>query len=502
MSLKPKVVVDISRYYKNGPYSNLKKRINLSWEPRDSKNKTIPFNFSVKIPLVIVVAFTAIYFNSALAPTTDIKAQTAPRAENRAALQAELVELEAQIAEYERTVSGYRRQGATLQEEINRLNARINRVNLQIRAVTLNLAQLNEEIIDTTAKISATESDIEERKTRIASTLRAIERQEDQNLVEILLTNPSLSDFFGNVNNILLVQNALTETLREFQVLRENYIIQKEQLDLQRDDAESLRVHQEAQRREVEALRRDRNQVLRVTRGRETEYQRMLTETRQTAAQIRARLYRMMDGGAMTFAQAYEHAVFAEKATGVRPAILLAILAQESSLGRNVGRCNYQTAMHPRRDIPVFYQIIAELNMEDDLAAGRIKVSCPIPRDGAFGGAMGPAQFIPSTWIGYRNRVATITGVRPANPWNNRDAFVAAALLFRDNFNSTACRNYGSANRHILPENTLRERCAAAMYYAGGRWFRFRFSYGDSVLNRARGFADDIAVIRGAQASR
>jgi len=499
MKLKPKVLADISLSHKNGPYADIKRRVNLSFSP---KRKIKIFNFSVKIPLVIVVTFMALYFNFALAPTLDIKAQTAPRAEGRAALQAELAELEAQIAEYERTVVGYRRQGATLQEEINRLNARINRVNLQIRAITLNLSQLNEEIGDTTVKINTTESEIEQKKISIASAIRDIERQKDHNLVEILLTNPSLSDFFGNVNNILLVQNALSEILKELQVLREEYINQKEQLSIQKDDAESLRAHQEMQRREVEALRRNRSQILTVTRGREAEYQRMLAETRQTAAEIRARLYRMMDGGAMTFAQAYEHAVVAERATGVRAAILLAILAQESSLGRNVGQCHYRTAMHPRRDIPVFYRIIAELNMEDELAAGRIKVSCPIPRDGAFGGAMGPAQFIPSTWIGYRERVAAITGMSPANPWNNRDAFIAAALLFRDNFNSTACRNYGSANRHILPENTLRERCAAAMYYSGGRWFRFRFSYGDSVLNRARGFADDIAIIRGGQATR
>ncbi len=499
MQLKPKVLVDISRVRKNGPYADVKQRVNLFLAP---EKKIKFFNLSTKAPIAIIVALVALYFNSALAPTLDIKAQTAPRAESRTALQAELAELEAQIAEYERTVSGYRRQGATLQEEINRLNARINRVNLQIRAITLNLSQLNEEISDTTLKINATESEIEQKKISIANVIRDLERQKDHNLVEILLANPSLSDFFGNVNNILLVQNALSEILSEMQVLREEYINQKEQLSIQKADAESLRAHQEAQRREVEELRRSRRQILTVTRGREAEYQRMLVATRQTAAQIRARLYRMMDGGAMTFAQAYEHAMVAERATGVRAAILLAILAQESALGRNVGQCHYRTAMHPRRDIPVFYRIIAELNMEDELAAGSIKVSCPIPRDGAFGGAMGPAQFIPSTWIGYRERVSAITGMSPANPWNNRDAFIAAALLFRDNFNSTACRNYGSANRHILPENMLRERCAAAMYYAGGRWFRFRFSYGDSVLNRARGFADDIATIRGGQATR
>lgn len=42
---------------------------------------------------------------------------------------------------------------------------------------------------------------------------------------------------------------------------------------------------------------------------------------------------------------------------------------------------------------------------------------------------MGPAQFIPSTWILFDEQVSGITGRSPANPWNIEDAFTASALL-------------------------------------------------------------------------
>ena len=44
------------------------------------------------------------------------------------------------------------------------------------------------------------------------------------------------------------------------------------------------------------------------------------------------------------------------------------------------------------------------------------------------GGAMGPAQFIPSTWLGYASQVMKLTGRSNANPWNTEDAFTAAAI--------------------------------------------------------------------------
>jgi len=115
---------------------------------------------------------------------------------------------------------------------------------------------------------------------------------------------------------------------------------------------------------------------------------------------------------------------------------------------------------------------------------------------------MGPAQFIPSTWMMYKDRIAELTGSKPANPWNNRDAFFATALYLKDSYNSADCRSYGTNNKHILPEQTLRERCAAAKYYAGGRWYTYRFAYGEPVLDRAAGFEADIAVLNGSQANR
>lgn len=281
----------------------------------------------------------------------------------------------------------------------------------------------------------------------------------------------------------------------QLKILKDELLDQKEQLSLERVDAAALRDYQAKQKYAAGDIKKEKDDLLSITKGKESEYNKLLEETEKTAAEIRSRIFRLIGGGELTFEGAYQYAKLAEQSTGIRAALILAVLDQESAFGRNVGRCDYKTAMHPRRDIPPFLEIIKELGLESDLAAGIIKVSCPITSDGSYGGAMGPAQFIPSTWVMYKDAVGKVTGNNPPNPWNNSDAFVATSLYLKDAYNSSSCASYANKYSHILPKQVLQERCAAAKYYAGSRWFTYRFIYGDSVLTRANRFEDDIAIL-------
>ena len=110
---------------------------------------------------------------------------------------------------------------------------------------------------------------------------------------------------------------------------------------------------------------------------------------------------------------------------------------------------------------------------------------------------MGPAQFMPATWMGIRSQAARIIGKKPSqmSPFTNHDAFIASAAYLRNNYYSRSCTNYANKYKHISSVRTLRERCAAAMYYAGGNWYKHRMGYGQSVVNRANRFRKDIKII-------
>jgi len=108
-------------------------------------------------------------------------------------------------------------------------------------------------------------------------------------------------------------------------------------------------------------------------------------------------------------------------------------------------------------------------------------VSCP--QSVGYGGAMGPAQFIPSTWKLYEKRLVLALGIATPDPWSARTAVMAMALYLED---LKADRGTYSA-----------EREAAARYFAGGNWkTKGALNYAASVLAFADKYQKDIDFLK------
>ena len=466
--------------------SDERARINASYSPVFR----IPLKTLLRyiLPGIVVVSF---FTGLVQAPQiSHVRAEEGQSAEERARertdLENQLKEYERQIEETQRTIDQYRKQGNTLKGEISGLNAKIEKLNLQIKTVNLNLSKLNQDITDTQRQITTTEGKIDSHKEAIAQSLQAIYETDSQSLLAIMMANKQLSDFFGKLNDLELVQSNLRVSLENITKLRQDLLSEKEELSLQKLDAENLKAIQQAQKQGVQSTQSEKNRILTVTKGKESEYQKLLAKKQQEASKIRTRLFELLGGGSLTFEKALDYARLAERATGVRAAMILGVLDRESKLGANTGRCVYnaispssgKTNMNPK-EIPVFEEITRSLGIDPTSAFA--KISCP-NQDGTYGGAMGPAQFIPSTWKTFASRIAAVTGNNPANPWNNSDAFVATGLYLKQ---------YGAASK-----NAADEKKAAAIYYCGGNWQRYSCNYyAGKVLENAAKFQRDIELL-------
>ncbi|MCL5733659.1 MAG: lytic murein transglycosylase [Patescibacteria group bacterium] len=428
-----------------------------------------------------IIIFSVVYFIVGFAWAPAIPSQaadlssSATSSQERTALENQLQQLEGQISQYQNKVQAYQKQGSSLKGEIGSLNNQIASLNLQIQVLNLSLSQLDQEISDTQDKITATQSSISNAQDGIKSLILYLYQSENQNLMEIFLSNPKLSDFFNDLANVALLQDNLRQMIIQVTNLQSQLESQQTELASAKSDVSSVQAYRASQKQSTESLKQEKSQLLTETQGQESKYQSLLTTTKENASQIRQRIFQLLGGGQLTFQDAYNYAKLAEGATGVRAALLLAVLDRESALGKNVGQCSYQQAMRPSEQT-IFLQILQSLSINSDT----VTVSCP-NSDGAYGGAMGPAQFLPSTWMLYSPQIAKITGHSIPSPWNNADAFVATALYLKD---------AGAANASIS-----QERIAAAKYYAGSRWRYYLWTYGQAVISRAEGFQSDIDVL-------
>ncbi len=465
--------------------------INLQSKKNKNFNSIIFFSFFILLIIITSLLLIKNIFAQENNNLNDLE-------QERINLEKQLKELEEKIDEYEKTIEQYRKQGNTLKNEITKLETEIKRLNLLVKATNLQLEKIDQEIKITQKNINNTELKIEQNKLTLKKTLKEIYENDRKNVLEIILIHKNLSDFFSQINNIIFFQEDLKTALKEISDLRDKLVKEKEELSLKYQDTENLKKYQLYQKTQIEKTQQTKNKILQETKGKESEYQKILQKTKETAAQIRKRIFQLLGGGELTFEEAYKFASLAEKATNVRAALILAILDRESLFGKNVGRCLYnqktiyaETAMNPK-EIPIFLEIINNLKNNNINPPEPIYVSCP-NSDGTYGGAMGPAQFIPSTWKLYEKRILEITGNNPPNPWNNADAFVATALYLKDALNSQGCIEY---SKEIPSQRqTLLERCAAAKYYAGSRWYTYRFIYGDPVVKKANKFEEDIKII-------
>jgi len=403
--------------------------------------------------------------------------------EEKAALEEELRQLEEEISRLDKDIAATEQQKKTLQNQISILKSRINQLDLKIRQGTIIIGDLTNQIEDTEKSIEETVAKIEENTQMLSSVLRTIYEEDQKSLVEILLSE-GINDFFDNLVALEALSDKNKDVLEDIKDLKIYLDNQRRTLDGEKTELEGVVRQQTLQLQESQAARKEQERLLGMTEAQYQDYIQQKKVTEQKAAEIRARIFQLAgisDVEMPTFGEALEIAQWVEEQTGVSPALLLSIITQESALARNVGQCyladlksgityhitskkQFSHGIHPTRDLPPFLQITEELK-KDPL---QTPVSCWIdlgrgPNYG-WGGAMGPAQFIPSTWMLITEKVSTITGSSPANPWSVRDSFLASGLYLRDLGASTnplraAARYFGAANLGYESTVMKRTRC-------------------------------------------
>lgn len=405
---------------------------------------------------------------------------------SRAQLEVELEACNKEIEQWTTTLNQTKQQSASYSRDVAALTAKINAAQANIKAKNIQISNIVKDIATKVSEITVLDNRIDKGKRAIAEILRKTNDIYSYSLAEALLSEKGLSDFFIDVDTYASTEEALGNLFAELRTDRAATEAEKLALDKKRQAEAAAKAAIEAAKKEVEIANNEKKTLLAVSQNNEKTYAQVLADRQAKAAKIKAVLFPLVDAGAIPFGTALQYAEAASAKTGVRAALILGILQQESNLGANVGRCVitdlstgqtknvtsgyvWTNGIHPTRDLPLLQTILNKLG-RDPLST---KVSCPIAGIAGYGGAMGPTQFIPSTWNLVAPKVASAMGKEIADPWNAADAIMASAYLLQGN--GAAAGTYTA------------ERNAACKYYSGRNCTTASHiaAYGNQVMSRA-----------------
>ncbi len=398
--------------------------------------------------------------------------------ERRAQLERDLAALEAQIAEQQAILNARARESVSLERDIAILNATIEKAKLSLRARNLAIERLAKESGEKQVVIGKLEDKISREKESLSELIRKADKADSFSLPEVLLGTQHLSEFFQDVDAYRVIKQALRDSYTALANDKKETEAEREVLEARRAEETELRRIQELEKRKIEVQEAEKKRILKISKGIEAEYQKIIKVQQLSAAQIRTELFTLRGTAAIPFGKALELATAAGKLTGVRPAFILGIIAEESNLGENVGKGNWRTDMKAPRDTEPFLDITRRLGLDPDKMPVSKKVWY------GFGGAMGPAQFIPSTWVLYEERIAKAMGHNPPNPWEPGDAFMASAILLMDN---------GADKGTLAAERLAALRYLAGWTNAGKKAYAF---YGDDVMELAEKYQRQINILQ------
>ncbi len=461
--------------------------------------KVIVFIFTILFSISAFVQSDTTYANyDCLALTSSSSAAMKSYCQN------ELAEIEAELAHLLELQKKQQAQTGTLIGDVNYLQSQINALKTKIQARSRLIAELKVAITEKVSTINSLNKKIEREHESIAQLIRNTNEFDNKNLLHLILSDQSISAFYGDLESYASIKKAVKASVDNIRGIKTETEVAKTDLEKKQDAEADAKAELEYAHQKISVTEKEKKQLLAISKNQEAEYKKLADAKKAEIDRIKSALIQFQGSGIenrkISFGEAYEYAKQASAKTGVRTALILAIMQQETGFGRDFGGCyvtDLTTGDGKGKTSGIFYEKVmgsgslshfSDITKSLGLSWETTPVSCPIDlkkkgtatvyyEGRGFGGAMGYTQFIPSTWVLVEARVRSYLGVATANPWDPRHAVTATAVFLQD---------LGAAKRTFSAE-----------YNAACRYFGSCSSYAPSVMNKATLIQLDIDKIEG-----
>lgn len=379
--------------------------------------------------------------------------------------QHEIAAMNKKIAELDARRATTVEQADAIAITVERLKITLRKAELELQKTTATAKRVQRDQEQTQEQVDVLTQDIAEAHTQLASLLRQLYSFEQESFVRILFDSQGLSDVLLQRNTYQLLQERAVTVIAHMREEEQKLEEEKQKLEEQKNDLGNLQTLLQAQTQDLASQKNEQNQFLREKKQKQQEFELLIAEAKAAREEIKQQLFTLESGKLkVSLKTAIDMAKFAGSVTGVRPALIMAVLKVETNVGTNLGSGVFPDDMHPQsRD--AFLRITKKLGLDPNKA--------PISRRPrslrGWGGAIGPAQVLPATWESIEGRIEFLMKKKPVNPYELSDAFVATAVFLADRGATKPQGEYEAVNRYI----------------AGPNWQYYTW-YGDKVMAVAK----------------
>jgi len=193
-------------------------------------------------------------------------------------------ELTNQIEAYKKNVKDAREQTVSLQNQIYILDNQIAKTNLDIKVKEEEIKSVELEMEKVKLEMKKNQADAESQKEKLANFIRLINRYDNKNYLEVLLSNASFSDFFDQLKYSENLQKDLQKTLNQIQELGEKLAQQQKDLDNKKEQLSQLLNQLEDSQAVLDEQKRSKNQLVLITKKSEKKFQTLIADLKQAQA--------------------------------------------------------------------------------------------------------------------------------------------------------------------------------------------------------------------------
>lgn len=357
--------------------------------------------------------------------------------------QKEIDEVNKKIADLSAKKSETEQEAELIAIAIEQLQATLAKAERELANTKASITKVQITKKQTSEEVQSIEQDIAKKREELTALIRSLYEFEAEPMVRIFFSADSLSDVLRHREEYRIFQERAVTVVTAMHE-NESALREKQQnLEEQAQDLSQLQLILDAQADDLAEKKSIQGKFLAEKKQQQLEFESLIAEAKAAREEIGKQIFTLQSGKVnVSLKTAVDMAKFASSVTGVRGAIIMAVLKVESGIGANVGSGVFPDNMPYSKNREAFIRLTSKLGLDPYKTA--------ISRSGAIG----PGQFMPLTFEGLEPRVASLMKKPVANPFELADAFVATGIFLADR---------GAASRD-------KEAEALQRYVGGNRW--------------------------------